>query len=376
MSANFVDALKGYEFYLSKRGLVKITEVNKYLRAQGRNPIRQRTYYHYSKLLNNGFRTYIPINKFDVYEALGQLSQAADRRRYARERVDLPAQVTIDGLIWHDVTVTDRSPVGYGLAAPASLRLRPGSPLFIRPSGYSSIPAFVAWSKPRQDYLAIGIRALQFTTEYLLAKEPIDLTALTGLLTVRRETEETILWDGFVTAFSKTDRLIDSTRSFLYAVDEVLGAQIHLPSPVLSTVRFGSPGEAGVKVDPGFAEVLKVIIDSVRFWALEKRKLQAETLKLENEAKKVEVETLNLGIETMRNALKLSQEAAEAGIAEQVIPAVEAALKSVFKTDVLPPGLLSKGSPERGILAQRVLPAALDIVAGDDPDYDIDVAQA
>jgi hypothetical protein len=374
MSANFVDALKGYDYFLSKRGNVKIAEVNMYLRDQGRNPIRQRTYLHYTKLLENGFRSYIPINKFDVFEALGKLSQAADRRRFARDRVEISAQITTDGLEWIDVTVIDESAVSFGITAPRKLVLRPGTPLYIRLPGYSAIPSFVAWSKVREGSAALGLRALQFTTQYLLAKEPIDLTLLTGLLTVRREAEASIPWGSLITVLSKTDQLIESTSTFLYAVDEVVGARIRLPSPVISTVRFGSPGTAGVKIDPGLAEVFKVIIDSIRFWGLEKRKLRAESTKLELEAQKLEIENVNLHIETMRNALKLRQEAKEAGMAEQIIPALETALKAVFKTDELPEGLLGQGTPERAILVQRVLPAALDLVAGDDPDYDIDVA--
>ena len=66
MTARFVDALKGYEFFLRQRGRASLDEVNKYLMQHGYRPISLRTYTHYHKLLQHGFRYYIPINKFVV----------------------------------------------------------------------------------------------------------------------------------------------------------------------------------------------------------------------------------------------------------------------------------------------------------------------
>jgi hypothetical protein len=51
MSAEFVDALKGYEYYLKERGEATIDDVNNYLVTHGRRPIQARTYNHYRKLL-------------------------------------------------------------------------------------------------------------------------------------------------------------------------------------------------------------------------------------------------------------------------------------------------------------------------------------
>jgi len=53
MSAKFVDALKGYEYYLKERGeATTIDDVNNYLVTHGRRSIQARTYGHYRKLLN------------------------------------------------------------------------------------------------------------------------------------------------------------------------------------------------------------------------------------------------------------------------------------------------------------------------------------
>ena len=63
-------------------------DINEYLKQEGRHPISVRTYGHYESLQAHGFRSYIPINKFDVFQALGQLQMAADRRRYSRAKIE------------------------------------------------------------------------------------------------------------------------------------------------------------------------------------------------------------------------------------------------------------------------------------------------
>lgn len=65
-NASQVDALKGYEYFLKERGKADFAQVNTFLIREGGNPIAQRTYRHFHKLLKHGFRTYVPINKFDV----------------------------------------------------------------------------------------------------------------------------------------------------------------------------------------------------------------------------------------------------------------------------------------------------------------------
>ena len=49
-AAQFVDSLKGYEYFLEKRGNISLDEVNLYLKSINRRPIHHRTYRHYEKL--------------------------------------------------------------------------------------------------------------------------------------------------------------------------------------------------------------------------------------------------------------------------------------------------------------------------------------
>src|SRR3990172_13092239 len=118
MSARFVDALKGYEYFLSVRGKADIEDINRHLKKVGRSPIRPRTYIHCQKLIDKGFRSYVPINKFDVFESLGRLQLASDRRKYSREVVDFPAEISRDGASWSSAKLIDSSMVGFGLILP------------------------------------------------------------------------------------------------------------------------------------------------------------------------------------------------------------------------------------------------------------------
>src|SRR5512138_2450822 len=141
MSAEFVDALKGYEFYLKERGEATIEDVNNYLITHGRRTIQARTYNHYRKLLAHGFRSYIPINQFDVFQALGKLQMAADRRRYQRDKVQISAKVSYDSENWRDTVIEDKSLVGFGISMVGRLPLTRGKRVWIRLDGYDDIPA-------------------------------------------------------------------------------------------------------------------------------------------------------------------------------------------------------------------------------------------
>jgi hypothetical protein len=150
MSAEFVDALKGYEYYLKERGKVTIDQVNIHLKNQGRKTISARTYGHYIKLLREGFRNYIPINQFDVYQTLGRLQMAADRRRYGRENEEINIEISIDRNIWQNGTIINQSLVGFGIVIEQSFSIKKTERIWIRIDGYKDIPGMVVWTVPCQ----------------------------------------------------------------------------------------------------------------------------------------------------------------------------------------------------------------------------------
>jgi hypothetical protein len=367
MSAEFVDALKGYENYLKLRGKASLNDINEYLVTHGRRQIHLRTYSHYRKLLANGFRSYIPINKFDVFQALGRAQMAADRRRYEREKVQISAKVSTGGEEWTDCEIVDKSLVGFGFITTENLLTIKGTRLWLRLNDYTDIPVILVWSKNDKDTgtTRFGARAFEFIAKYQLGDEKRS-ERLTGLIQIVREQEGDIDWEHLYRIFSKTDELLEATNTLIYAISDVLGVSIRLADPVLASIKFGSPGELQTKVDFGVAEILKTLIEKFQFWSLDKKRYIEEN-------RRKELENVNIGIEILRNAVNLRKEAREAGmsVSDEAIRTIVEPVKTVFKIKQLPQGLFDEGSLERAVLSERVMPVIAELIAGDDSDFKV-----
>jgi len=367
MSAQFVDALKGYEYYLSRRGKVSLDDINTYLLQQGRNTIKLRTYVHYRKLLANGFRNYIPINKFDVFQSLGKLQMISDRRRYSREKVDILAKISRDRQKWLSCTLIDKSLVGFGVVTSKRFPCRPGTQLWLQLQGYNDIPVIIAWRKHEATHTRLGLRAFEFIAKYQVSESIIDEKRLKGLLKVTRKEETIIQWDELIRILEKTDQLLVAVSELIYSVNELTQADIRLARSVLASIKFGSPGEAQVKIDLGIAEILRIVIEKIQFFGLEKKKLRAEITR-------TELENRNLMIEFYRNAINLRKEIAEANFPQEIKQELEQPIAKLFGLKQMPAGAFEEGSIEESILNERILPAAAELVAGDDLDFEIDVS--
>ena len=366
MSAQFVDALKGYEYFLETRGRANRTEINQHLDSTNRRPIAKRTYTHYEKLLENGFRSYVPINKFDVFQSLGRLQLAADRRRYQRKHEQLPIRISRDQSRWADAIAIDRSNVGFGILTAKRFPIRPGTQLWVRLEGYSSIPVVAVWRNHLGDQTRMGIRSFEFIAKYRMKELPLA-PRKTRTLRVLRHNEGDLYWANLFRVLEKTDELLEAAEDLLITIDEIVKAGVHPAAPMLSSINFSSPGEAQFKVDLGVAEIIKVVVDKLQFWRDQKRRYRAET-------DQVELENVNLQIEIARNAINLKREAEEGGIGGQVIAdLLNGPIQRALGVDELPPELFEEGSLEEGIVDQRLIPAGTDLVAGDDLDFDIEV---
>ncbi len=369
MAAEFVDALKGYEYYLKMRGKVSMEQINEYLITQGRKTIQVRTYGHYGKLLHNGFQSYIPINKFDVFQSLGKLQMAADRRLYSREAIDRPIEISVDEKEWVKAIILDRSIVGFAIQTQKKFPIAKNAQIWVKLDGYQNIPVIAVWKKHQEDNTTrLGVRAFEFIAKYELTDKDIENQRLTGILKISRETEEEISWDNIYRVLGKTNELIDSISALIYSLNEVMNSSIKLASPILSSIKFGSPGDVQIKIDFGVAELLKIIIGTFQFWGTEKKKARAEVRRLDLENSKLE-------IEIMRNAINLRKEADEIGLAvtQETISELSEPIKKIFKVKKLPNEVFSTGSLEIGILKERVFPAIAELTAGDDTDFDVSV---
>jgi hypothetical protein len=398
MTALFVDALLGYEYFVEKGGKVTRDEINHYLTSKGRRRIQHRTYTHYKKLIENGFRTYVPINKFDVFQSLGKLQMAADRRRYHREKRIDPVEISRDGKDWILASITDISLVGYGIVSPR-FPVAPGTKIWVRYKGYTNIPVIVVWRKHDGRYTRLGLRALEFIAGYRKPESDIQVVRPVGYLYITRADEGDISWINLYRVLSTSNELIVAVSDLIYAVADQLNTDIRLASPVVESIHFGSSGRLELKIDLGIADVLRSLLEWVKFIAVGKKHYLAEVrgVELENEGKwldnrekaidlyvykdkkaqESESRQLDLDIkriETIRSAVKTLEEVNQSNLPEYIVNEVETAILDVIKEDKLPEGIFDHGNVPRGILEKRVLPPLAELVAGDDPGFNIETS--
>jgi hypothetical protein len=398
MAAEFVDALLGYSYFLEKRGKANIQEINNYLLHEQRKPIHERTYSHYKKLIENGFRTYLPINKFDVFQSLGKLQIAADRRRFDREQRIDPVKISRDGLEWWDGSLRDISLVGLGITT-ARFPVRPGTQIWVRYTGYMDIPVIVVWRKHEGLFTTMGVRALEYIGKYHLKDTELVSDRPIGYLKITREVKGYIRWDNLFRVFGKSNELIIATSDLIYSVADQINSDIRLTTPVLEKIQFGSPGGFTLKIDAGVSDIIDKLLNVLKFFTAGKREYLAEIRKkeLENDSleldvrqkaidvyhhnrqseqniEKNEVDIFNAKIDLLRNAYKLKNEALESVVTESLIADVQTSLKAILGVNQLPPGSFEQDTPERSILEKRVIPAGAELSGGDDPDFNINTS--
>ena len=372
-NALFVDALKGYEFYLSQKGEVSLDQVNDHLLAQDRNPIALRTYTHYKKLLEHGFRSYIPINKFDVFQSIGKIQMAADRRRYLREPSGIPAKISRDNEKWYEARIIDRSIVGFGIIAEHRFPTSTGVSGWVRIKGYHEIPVVIVWRQHNKESTRLGIRSMEFVAKYRIQPDEVEKLRAARILRVQRKLSGDLEWENIYGILERINELIHSASDLLYTLEDVYGVEVHIRRPLLKSIEFASPGDVQVKIDFGVAEIIRVVLEKMQFWGLQKRKLRAEveSQELNNEA--TALANANLKMEILRNAVKTVKEAQDDGLKNAIIGELKKLLPSLLVSQNLLKDAFSPGSPEIGILSERILPASADLVAGDDADFEADV---
>jgi len=87
-------------------------------------------------------------------------------------------------------------------------------------------------------------------------------------------------------------------------------------------------------------------------------------------------EKRQLELEYRRNALKPKKETEEsAPIPRRLSASLRKQLKDALDLKKLPRNLLGTGSPERGIIKNQLIPAAVELVAGDDPEIEVEVKE-
>jgi hypothetical protein len=367
-NALFVDALKGYEFFYLRRGKATLDEINNHLMQEGRHPIARRTYTHYWHLLRHGFRTYLPINKFDVYAAIGRLQIVADRRNYSRIPANTPLKISRDGNKWVDGFTIDKSLVGFGVKTNVRFPVSKLTTGWIKIEGYKDIPIVFIWREHEEGSTTIGVRSLTFIDNFRLSQDVLRQERLLGTLRISREKEGPIEWVSLYGILSKTDELLRAITDLIFTFEDALQIDIFISQPVLKSIEFGSPGSFELKLDAGVSDILRTLFEfmkEIRVWGLQKRKFAAE----------VEGQELNnskLKIELMRNVINLGKEVQESHLTPEIASALKKLIPALLNQKSLHE-FFAPDSPEMGILQERILPIAAEIVAGDDPEYKLEI---
>lgn len=369
-NALYVDALKGYEYYLKQRGKVKLDEVNDYLIREGRNPIALRTYTHYHNLLRHGFRSYMPINKFDVIASLNQLQAASDRRRYHREPFTTTVQISKDGINWVDALTIDRSLVGFGLISKEPFPAKPFTPGYLKLAGHKIIPITFVWRQRLEKNTRFGIRAPELIANYRLKPDEIALERLQGSIVVSRSVEGPIEWTSLYTALMRTNELLKGVVDLVYTLEELMGADITLAEPVLKSIKFSSPGAFEIMLDQAVSLImskLKNLFERIFFFGLYKRRLRAQVENIELDAAKKKVDLV-------RDAFQLGEDIRNSELTSQAASAIITLIPYLFATNrPIPKEMFAPDSPEMAIITNRIVPAAMGLLADDDPEYMIQI---
>lgn len=95
MNARPADTQAGWRIFRNSDYSLTKDEVNERLIALGHRPISDRTYRHYLKLHDYGYRQYLPINRLDVATLLNPLWDEASRSRYLPRAIRERAVVTL-----------------------------------------------------------------------------------------------------------------------------------------------------------------------------------------------------------------------------------------------------------------------------------------
>ena len=112
--------------------------------------------------------------------------------------------------------------------------------------------------------------------KYQYLDDEIDIQRLRGLLKITRIIDGDLDWNEIYRVLEKTDELIDALSALMYTLDELIKSDVILASSVLSSIKFGSTGDAQIKIDFGIAEILRLITEKLQFWKLEKQRYRFE----------------------------------------------------------------------------------------------------
>jgi hypothetical protein len=320
--ATFEDALTGWEIFFAQSGEVSRSQLNAALTSRGRQPISDRTYKHYSKLLRLGYSDYVSINRLDIRHANESIFDDGDRARYSDRELSSPGRLLLPRAL--DVLTLSgrigRVSEGYAtlrvdksndaLEAARATKYDRGVLTFDEVEVERAVRVAEALDRGPQIDLILAFRSL-LETDLVLPRSPLGLTSTRVIVDLGPEASLSLVLNAMWTTFD----LFESVRGLVdISLTSALGeAAPPTPTPRVQRLEFTNPLEViligGIAIAGTVAYVIKRISAAVASAADAASKVQAighehnEEQRL-GERHKLEMQSLQL--DNLKKAVELS----------------------------------------------------------------------
>lgn len=376
--ARFEDALTGWEIFLARSGGVSRNQLNAALTARGREPISDRTYKHYSKLLRLGYSDYVSINRLDIRHANESIFDEGDRARYCDREVASPGRLLLPRA--RDVlTLTGqigRVSEGYAtlrvqrsddaLEAARATKYDKGVLVFDTVGVERAVEVTEALDRGREIDLVLAFRSL-LETDLILPQSPLDLTSTRVIINLGPEASLSHVLGAIRTTFD----LFESVRGLVdISLTTALGESAPpTPTPRVQRLGFENPLEVilvgGVAIAGTVAYVVTRVSNAVASAAEAASKVQTVGHQRSEEQRRDErhkLEMQSLQLDNLKKAVDLSD----------VLGTVHPAIRAITGADMLelPPGqrVRAEGLKDQAVEAatELVLNSQQDVTISDD----------
>jgi hypothetical protein len=380
--AQFEDALTGWEIFLARSGGVSRNQLNAALSARGRQPISDRTYKHYRKLLRLGYSDYVSINRLDIRHANESIFDDGDRARYSDREVASPGHLLVPRA--HDVlTLTGqigRVSEGYAtlrvqrsneaLEAARATKYDKGVLVFDAVGVERAVEVTEALDRGKDIDLVLAFRSL-LETDLILPQSPLELTATRVTINLGPEASLSHVLGAIRTTFD----LFESVRGLVdLSLTTALGESAPpTPTPRVQRLEFANPLEVILLGSAAIAGTVTYLItrvsSTVASAAEAASKVQAVGHARSEEQRRDErhrLEMQSLQLDNLKKAVDLSE----------VLGTMHPAIREITGADVpeLPPGqqVRAEGLKDQAVEAatELVLSSREDVEIHDDSPVD------
>lgn len=376
--ARFEDALTGWEIFLARSGGVSRNQLNAALTARGREPISDRTYKHYGKLLRLGYSDYVSINRLDIRHANESIFDEGDRARYSDREVASPGRLLLPRA--RDVLTLNgqigRVSEGYAtlrvqrsddaLEAARATKYDKGVLVFDTVGVERAVEVTEALDRGEEIDLVLAFRSL-LETDLILPQSPLDLTSTRVVINLGPEASLSHVLGAIRTTFD----LFESVRGLVdISLTTALGESAPpTPTPRVQRLEFANPLEVilvgGVAIAGTVAYVVTRVSNAVASAAEAASNVQTVGHQRNEEQRRDErhkLEMQSLQLDNLKKAVDLSD----------VLGTVHPAIREITGVDMLelPPGqrVRAEGLKDQAVEAatELVLNSQQDVTISDD----------